>query len=66
MKAMSEIEQIRAVRKDLAAKCHNDLASLADLIRQREEIARQSGRRIMTSPDEMVAAGRQESVLTPR
>jgi len=66
MKATSEIDQTRAARKDLAAKCHNDLVSLADFIRKREEIARQSGRRIMTSPDEMVAAGRQESVLTPR
>jgi hypothetical protein len=52
MKATSEIDQIRAVRKDLAAKCHNDLVSFADFIREREASARQSGRRIIASPDE--------------
>jgi hypothetical protein len=62
MKATSEIDQIRAVRMDLAAKCHNDLGELALFIRKREAIARQSGRLIIASPDEAVAPEPHDSV----
>ena len=62
MKATSEIDEIRAVRKDLAAKCHNDLGSFAEFIRQREEIARQSGRRILATPDAAEVIEQQQSV----
>ncbi|MCX6879273.1 MAG: hypothetical protein NTW21_36540 [Verrucomicrobia bacterium] len=62
MKATSEIDQIRAVRKDLAAKCHNDLVELAVFIRKREALARQSGRRIIATPDEAIATEPHDSV----
>jgi hypothetical protein len=65
MKATSEIDQIRAVRKDLFAKCDNDIGLLADFIRKREKVARQSGRRIIMTPDEAVATDNQGLLLVP-